>query len=460
MLWCRFFFNFADITILFRCTVKTNQMRIKESLLLLSLLLILASCSKDDGNPTSGEVTVSIEATGLSDDKLALNNSAIFTASISGFEGEVTSLSYKWTLSNENGQLSDGINSLANPTIAGSSINCIGTTAGEEVITVEVMDDLNTIVAITSYSFTILSPGGSSGSYGCFDQPKFIYRNGPFHYVMNLDGTNQEYLGVGGGVALNISPDGEWIAHGLQTITGYQMNVFRCDGSTGLIPIEFTAGYWWGGDNHPIFSLDSGTLYFTRPVEAEGNPDFESGDDIFSYDLETGALNNLTNIVQQGEFVLGGLTISPMSGDIAFQRYNPNTAVAKLAFLQPESGLITDFYTFPDGYYATTLDWSPDGGDIIFPATFPTGVGIYRINLTSGSQPLLVYQNTSLPFDVFPGSPTYYNNGNRIAWTGPALLNGTGQSGRSMFSIDANGEDLQLLLDANSSLLELYGILR
>ena len=420
----------------------------KKSIFLLFVTSFLIGCSSDDSNPNTNNVMVSIEANGLNDDKLALNNSANFTVIVSGFEEDASSLTYRWTLSNENGELSDGVNPLPNPSVSSSSISCIGQTAGEEEIMVEVLDSSNTILALASYNFIILPSDDPGGSFGCFDQPKLIYRKGTFNFVLNFDGTNEESLGIGGGSGVAISPNGEWIAQARDTQLGWQMNLFRCDGSTGLIAIPLTFEHL---DNSPVFSLDSKTLYFTRAVPWEDDYLIE----IFSYEIETGALNQITSLAQQDETVLGGFTISPVTGDISFQRYLINTEQAKLAFLQPESGLITDFYTFPDGISTSSLDWSPDGGDIIFSAPLPSATGIYRVNVTSGSQPLLVFEDPS-PNTVLPLGPTYYNGGDRIAWAGSE----NGQSASSLWSIDANGEDMQLLLDANASLLVLFGVLR
>ncbi|MBV7267981.1 TolB family protein [Winogradskyella luteola] len=424
----------------------------KKSIILLFLIYFLIGCTSDDSNPNTSNVTVSIEASGLNDDKLALNNSATFTAIVSGFEGDVSSLTYRWRLSTENGELSDSENPLPNPSVSGSSINCVGKSEGDEEITVEVLDEFNSVLALASYTFTILPSNDPGGSYGCFDQPKLIYRNGTFNFVLNFDGTNEEYLGIGGGIGVAISPDGEWIAQARDTQSGWQMHIFRCDGSTGLIPIPVT---FVEDDSCPKFSLDSKKLYFTGAVDSPSAPVNGNIYEIFAYDLETGALNQLTSVAEQGDFIFGCFAISPVTGDIAFTRYNFDTEQTKLAFLQPESGLVTDFTTFPQGFGNSNLDWSPDAGDIIFWAQFNDTPGIYRINLTSGSQPLLIYQNEAN--SDFSFSPTYYNGGDRIAWVGPSQ---NGQTGNSLFSTNANGEDLQTLLDANSSIFLLYGILR
>ncbi len=98
----------------------------KKVIILLFSIILLIGCTSDDSNSNTNNVTVSIETTGLSDDKLALNNSATFTAVISGFEGDASSLSYKWTLATENGELSDGVNPLPNPSVSVNSITCVG----------------------------------------------------------------------------------------------------------------------------------------------------------------------------------------------------------------------------------------------------------------------------------------------------------------------------------------------
>lgn len=94
----------------------------KNRLILFMTLLLLLGCSYNS-NPS--DVIVLIEATGLSDEKLALNNTATFTSNVSGFDGDLSSLNYRWVLSNEHGELTDGFNSLPNPTFGDSSMICV-----------------------------------------------------------------------------------------------------------------------------------------------------------------------------------------------------------------------------------------------------------------------------------------------------------------------------------------------
>ena len=176
---------------------------------LYAILLLAFGCSTDGD---SNDVIVTLEVTGISDGKLAINNSANFTTNVSGFEGDASLLSYRWTLSTNRGELSDGSNSLANPTTGGSSINCVGKTAGEEQISLEVLDASNNIMATESYNFMIIEPDDTVITRGCYDQPKIFYKKGSSLYTSNFDGSDKIYAGVSGVYSTNISPNGEWFA--------------------------------------------------------------------------------------------------------------------------------------------------------------------------------------------------------------------------------------------------------
>ena len=103
--------------------------------------------------------------------------------------------------------------------------------------------------------------------------------------------------------------------------------------------------------------------------------------------------------------------------------------------------MITDFTTLPSGRYDYGMDWSPDGGDIIFCATTEIGRGIFRINLTDGSQPLLVLPDPTP--DTLPYNYCYYYNG------GSRILFGdyNDSNNLNLYSVDANGNDYQLVVD-------------
>lgn len=71
--------------------------------------------------------------------------------------------------------------------------------------------------------------------------------------------------------------------------------------------------------------------------------------------------------------------------------------------------------------------------------------------MTDGSQPLLLFLDIS-PQSLPPLQPHYYANGSRIAWSGQE----NGQGNVNIWSIDANGNDLQQITDTtgNDSMMD------
>ena len=423
-------------------------MKLLKILLALTLLTTL-SCSTDDAS--NDDASVTITASGLGDDKLALNNAATFTADVTGYDGDPSDLTYRWTLSTERGELSDGTNPLPNPTVGGNSIRCVGKTAGDEKIIVEVLDATNSHLATASMDFTIVPPTDHpvAISRGCFDQPKIIYQKVVSYYVCNFDGSGEEYIGIFGGLSVDISPDGEWLAYNPyegydNPPVGYSMYVLRCDGTdrVRIHPDDYVSFEEYSDDGNPHFSPDSKTLYFLRP-----HPDSEPAVlnalgpyELVAYELESGERRFLTSFYLQKESVKD-FTVSHVTGEIAFirQTYDNDATeyVITLAILQPETGFTQDLTTLPSAQWSG-MDWSSDGEDIIYAASASTGEqGIFRINLTSGSQPLLLYNNTAV------GYPHYYADDTRIVMHGQ--LNGT--TSLNLWTIDANGNDLQQLTD-------------
>ncbi len=413
--------------------------------------LVIFGCS-DDADTIS---LVTIEASGLNDDKLALNNSATFTANVSGLEGDAASFSYRWTLSTERGELSDGFSTLPNPSVGGSTISCIGKTGGEEQIVVEVLDASNTILASSAYDFNIAPADGNTISRGCFDQPKIFYQKGATAYVRNYDGTNEQSFSTRvGAYTMNISPNGEWIAWTAYDSDfdnpplGFNLYLRKCDETDAfIIPGDFGGiGDENANDSSPEFSPDSKTLYFMRPDAASERLTPSSGGsnpkEIVAYDMETGEQRFLTSLHKENAGVTA-FTVNPVTGVIAFYRnyyakdaggINRRTEV-RLSFLNPETGSIQDFTTLPTGGYRD-IDYAPDGGDIIFSGNTGEGQGIYRLNLTDGSMPLMLLPKPD-PNLVGPSVPHYYENGNRIVY----------QYLSKLWTMDANGNDIQLLFD-------------
>ncbi|MBO3115382.1 hypothetical protein J4050_01405 [Winogradskyella sp. DF17] len=435
---------------------------------LFSLILFTSlGCTTDEAN--YNDVSVSITTSGLNDNKLALNNTATFTAEVSGIDA-TSSLTFRWSLSTDRGELSDGTNVLPNPSIAESTIYCVGKTAGEEQIRVEVFDANAILLATETLDFEIV-PSDINQEFprGCFDQPKIIYqRNGTFGRVCNFDGTGDEYLNVSGGSSIGISPDGEWIAwnpyeDASDPPVGFNMHLRNClTGEIIRLPSDIVGLEYSAYDIFPEFSRDSKTLYFIR--ENPGQPVVPNAggfSDLAAYDIESGQVSYLTSLYQSEESV-ENFTISPVTGDIAFiiesyedlpdGSYIINT---KLSVMQPETGLITNTINLPPGRYNDGMDWSPDGNDIILGAsTNDLGRGIFRINLTSGSQPLLVLPDTD------PNNATnyaycyYYAAGSRIVF---GDYNDNNEL--KLYSVDFNGNDLHQIGEELSGALFLQGVL-
>ncbi len=413
--------------------------------------LVIFGCSDNADNLS----LVTIEASGLNDDKLALNKSATFTANVSGLEGDAASFSYRWTLSTERGELSDGFSTLPNPSIGGGTISCIGKTGGEEQIVVEVLDTSNNTLASAAYDFDIAPLDGNAISRGCFDQPKIFYQKGATAYVRNYDGTNEQSFSTrAGAYTMSISPNGEWIAWNAYDSDfdnpplGFNLYLRKCDETDAfIIPGHFGGiGDESANDYSPEFSPDSKTLYFLRPDPNSERLSPSSGGsnpkEIVAYDMETGEQRFLTSLYKENGRVTA-FTVNPVTGGIAFYRsyyakdaggINRTTEV-RLSFLNPETGSIQDFTTLPLGGYRD-IDYAPDGGDIIFSGNTGEGQGIYRLNLTDGSQPLMLFPNPD-PNRVGPSVPHYYANGTRIVY----------QHLSKLWTMDANGNDIQLFFD-------------
>lgn len=414
-------------------------------LLFFLALTVVISCSEDSASPD--EVSVDITASGLSDDKLPLNSSATFTANVSNFQGDPADLIHRWTLSKERGALTDGGVELPSPSLVGNSIRCIGKTAGDELILVEVLDTNNTVLGKASLDFTIVPPTDPGISRECFDRPKIIYRSGSSFYVINHDGSEEQSIGISGGLSLDISPDGEWIAWNDESSEGWDMWVQRCDGTERTMIAGGTSE-----DFLPKFAADSKTVYFLRPEPSQEKPSIGfRPSDIAAYEMETGEFRFLTTLYQNDERATD-LTVSPITGDIAFFRRSYESSpdgdkvITKISFLQPETGLIRDFVTLPEAAYNYGLDWSPDGKDIIYSAQNSQERGIYRIDVTDGFQPFLIFDDPS-PITQPPLYPHYYAGGTRIVWGGQE----NDQTSIDLWSIGANGKDMQQMTNRSGS---------
>ena len=113
-----------------------------------------------------------------------------------------------------------------------------------------------------------------------------------------------------------------------------------------------------------------------------------------------------------------------------------------MSFFNPDTGSILFFSDMAESsaYASNNMEWSPDGNYIIFSGNLGDGKGIYRMGVTDGSQPFLIFPDPS-PNTIAPLFPHFYANGSRIVWSGQE----DGDTSFSLWTIDLNGDDLQRL---------------
>ncbi|MHA7130515.1 TolB family protein [Algoriphagus namhaensis] len=425
-------------------------MKITTLFLLFLVSLLFVHCESVEDPDPIGDVEISISASGLSDGKLAINNRATFTANLTGYEGNLAELTFRWSLSFGNGALSDGSNSLGVGADAGPSIGCVGRARGVEEINVLVLDADNQVLGAASLVFEIVASEVSGIDRGCFDQPKFIFSNGSFHFVANFDGTGRQYIGIAGTGFSAISPDGQWFAWTIYdeeagSRGGWVMHVQRCDG-TDLRRIEGGTG----DDYNAKFSPDSKTLYFLRPDPSQQASENYGRLEITAYDLESKELRFLTSLYKEGPIgaSVDDFTINPLTGDLAFFKRiyqipegGGSAWSTELVFMQSETGLVTySTANVPSRNVARGMDWSPDGEDIIFAAgTEADGPGLFRIEVAEGSKALMLFPHND-PNRTQSNPFFYYAGGSRIAFR---PLGAGPPNTSALWSIDANGGDLQ-----------------
>jgi hypothetical protein len=194
------------------------------------------------------------------------------------------------------------------------------------------------------------------------------------------------------------------------------------------------------------------TLYFQRP-HPSSEPAVVNGGrplELAAYDIQTDEVTFLTSLYLQNERLVQ-FTVSPTTGEIAFirQTFTGSDHVITLGIMQPSTGFTQDLAVLPSaGFYG--MDWSSDGQDIIYSASPSDEVsGIYRINVTSGSQPILVFADPS-PQTLPPYFPHYYANDTRIVFSAQE----NGATSINLWSIDANGGDMNLLVDDSQSIVQ------
>lgn len=144
--------------------------------------------------------------------------------------------------------------------------------------------------------------------------------------------------------------------------------------------------------------------------------------------------------------------LSPDGKWIAFEHSRPtfrsngsfDKSIVHLAVIPSEGGSAT-LLTQVEPNDLAGFDWSPDSDHLIFNWHRQSGSddshtnGIYRVNRSGNGSAALIFAEPK-----GAGRPIYYANGTRIAFHGHPAGNDTQND---IWSIDANGSDLQRLTD-------------
>lgn len=422
--------------------------------LVLTALLTLSACSP--GGPAASNVQVS-SPTVNPQGQLSLHATATFEVSVQDPNGlhQAEDLRYHWSLAAERGTyLPDGDEEATEVVTTSSSLRLRGDVAGAETVRVTVVDvGTDTTVGVGTLAFDITSPSTTSL---CFDTTTLVVLQGfnPTHsYTYDLETGEKAF--IVSSVITDISRDGNWFT-GFQTLSSGHGRIFiqRCDGTGSR---SLTTGEYF--DSSPKFSPDGESIYFLRRSTDEnalypglGRAGFL---ELAVVDVTSGVSHFMTNLNASAQGAQE-FAISPDGATIVFEHYTASIPagtglyeyVFQLVTMPAGGGPLQTLTNLGDNVPVYGIDWSPDGGDIIF-SWLASGQtedfgesGIYRIHPTGGGRPQLILPDPS-PESLPPRGASYYAGGTRIAWSGQEY----GQTRIQVWSIDANGGDVRQLTD-------------
>lgn len=443
------------IIILPRVTLGSTHLLTMRTLLFFFLgLLLLPLAGCDFGDDDGGTAQVALTSPDLEPDNiLALNARATLTATVTDYDGDISALSYRWQVANGRAVFVSGSDDLGGQTTTtANTVETEGRTGGEERVTVQVHSPTGNI-GEASLDFTINPPTGSAG---CFDGPRFIFRYGfpgdSDVYTSAFDGSDRE-LAITTADDATLSPDGQWFAYAVFNYSGgfsSRVEVARCDGTA-----RHTIPGGTGQDFIPQWSPDGGFVYFLRrnPDEDPLDPggDRPGALELAVYNLESEEARLITDLNADAQGA-NHFVVSPDGTEIAFQHdtreFNGTYTYEYHIAVVPTGGGPVRILTDLGERDTNGIDWSPDGNTILFSWRGPPETmnrGIYALNPVGGS-PLLVFADPS-PESLPPQNPKYYANGTRIVWAGQEY----DQDNIELWSIDANGGDVQQLSDSPSA---------
>ncbi|WP_162623224.1 hypothetical protein [Confluentibacter sediminis] len=412
-------------------------------LFLISIYVL--SCSTEDNH--QGKVKLSsptVEPGG----SLSINASARFNAEVMDV-ADSFNLIYEWSLGEGRGalvvddQVKEGQMQTTMPFVV-----VRGVTAGEETITVKVLDKhTGNSLGEDSITFEITEPSGISK---CFDEPLLFFRNN------NWDSPAVTAIGLGTDTRktnnpssqnwiTDISKNGNWFLREDYSDSGNNFSIWMdaCDGSESKKLAEGLHIY------SPTFGPNDQYVYFSQYVSYPAQPEDPRSYEIARVNIETAEKVFISSFGVFSEEP----KISPDGKWIAFKHgketFNANGTYAgsidHLAIIPSEGGP-AQFLVQIEGNDLAGFDWSPDSKDIIFNWHKQSGSsathtnGIYRVYIDGGGSPSLIF-----PEPQGNGSPIYYANGARIAFHGHP--SGSTDTQYDIWSIDANGGDLQRITD-------------
>ncbi len=418
-----------------------NQVKVTGILVLFAGILFYG-CEEEKSN--QGNVELS-SPTVEPDGNLSLNAIARFDADVTEMEGS-PSVIYEWTLQTSRGTLIVDDEEAGNQAeTSDPTVFVRGDTAGEETLKVRVINsETGNKIGEDQLTFEITSPFGMSL---CYDEPMIFYRNnnwdspGMIAYGLESGDENTTVL-ASQNWFFDITNDGNWFLRlDFSEQPTYKIYMDKCDGSESQLITEGLL------IEYPTFGPNDEYIYYSERVDNPTHPHDQRAMEIFRVHIETGEKVMISN----HKVFSSNQRVSPDGQWIAFEHAEPvytsngiyDGNITHVSIMPAEGGPATLLTNIYEGVLRG-IDWSPDSEDLIFLWDIPGGTGdgatdgIYRVNRTGGS-PFLIFAEPDGGDRIF-----YYNNGARIAFHGhPA-----GDTQYDIWSIDANGNDLQRISDA------------
>jgi hypothetical protein len=401
-------------------------------------------CESNDDNDTMSNDVVLLSSSNLSmDNTMALNSNATFNAIVDGID-ESQNLAYLWYLETFRGAL------LINGQVVDNAIQTIdnsiqvrGDNPGSETIKVEVINaDSGEVLAEDSLTFEIVEPTVVAR---CFNESMLFLRDANWTRIFGFGIESGETSVINAPTVsafTDMSPNGSlYLRQNLEDFTNIEIYLESCDptvGSTLLVE---------GGQTEmPTFGPNGVYVYYSKTIDYPEQVEDPRAKEIVRYDLQTGQEVFITDT----RVFSGAPKVSPDGNWIAFEQAVPqfNTngsfigSITHLAIMPSEGGPAQLLFEIDwDNFRLGGFDWSPDSDNIIFYLDAYTNnnssftEGIYRVQRAGGSPFLLFTYGADTSSTAH--NLGYYDNGNRIAL----------ERGGDIWSIDANGNDLQLLFD-------------